>query len=539
MRGTAKFRTLFLSSLKGRIILGVSILVILGLSVSDVIGYIRMQSFLSTRIDRQINSVLATTSRFAQREARFPNGPGGGVAARESQSQSGIQPPSPVFLVVYGPSNNVEFVRYNQLGSVKEPAIPTLSAARNLAVRTTYFSLASQGGTAAAFRARLVDLPNNGGSVLAAVSLDELNSTLSHLKFLDLVVGLIVLSILVAMTYLVVRFGMRPLNAMEKAADSIAQGDLSIRIDSGAAASEIRKLGTAFNEMLEEIQHAFIQVQASERKSVRSQEQLRRFVADAGHELRTPLTSIMGYSELLQKGIGGDKSLAERSARRIQQESKRMSGLVEELLLLANLDQRKPMKFERVDVLSLVADSVQDARVIQPDRDIRLEPFGSSEQGSWLQPIFTFGDEQSLRQALSNLVNNALFHTPQHAKIVVRVGATSESVHGSGKAVVIEVEDNGPGIKAHALEHLFERFYRVDDNRGFEHGGFGLGLSVVESVVKAHDGNVTVESTEGEGSRFRVELPVFESEVSGQSANDGRVLESEEPNVGAQSPRGA
>ncbi len=501
----AKLRSALFWSLKGRIILGVSILVIVGLTVSDVIGIVRMQSFLSARIDRQISSVLATTTRVATRQERFPGS--GGLPSR--QAQSGIQAPSPILLVVYGPTDQVEFVRYSQLGSVKEPAIPSLATAQALAVGRSYFALPSKRGVAG-FRAGLAYLPRNGGTVLAAVSLDEFNSTMSHLKFLDLVVGLIVLSILVAMTYLVVRFGMRPLDEMESAADAIAQGDLSLRINTDSAATEIRKLGTAFNEMLEKIQQAFAQVQASERQSVNSQEQLRRFVADAGHELRTPLTSILGYSELLQRGIEADRSLAERSARRIQQESKRMSGLVEELLLLANLDQRKPMKFDRVDVLSLVADNVQDAKVIQPERDIRLEPLGASEHGSWLQPVNAFGDEDYLRQVVSNLVNNAIFHTPATSKIVVRVGTINLSEDPLGpERVVIEVQDDGPGIKAEALEHLFERFYRVDDNRGFEHGGFGLGLSVVESIVKAHDGSVTANSAVGGGSCFRVDLPSY------------------------------
>ncbi len=499
----AKLRSGLLSSLKGRIILGVSLLVIAGLAVSDIIGIVSMQSFLSSRIDRQINSVLTSTSRIAMRQERFP-GQGGPLARG---TQSGIQAPSPVLLVVYGSNAQVEFVRYSQLGSVKEPTIPSLSSAQALAAGKTYFSLPSK-GSAAGFRAELAALPNNSGSVLAAVSLDEFSSTMSHLKFLDLVVGLIVLTILVAMTYLVVRFGMRPLDHMESAADAIAQGDLSLRIETDSAATEIQKLGTAFNEMLEKIQQAFTQVQASERKSIRSQEQLRRFVADAGHELRTPLTSIMGYSELLQKGMEVDRSLAERSARRIQQESKRMSGLVEELLLLANLDQRKPLKFSRVDVLALVADNVQDAKIVQPGRDIRLEPLGFAENGSWSQPVYTLGDEDYLRQVVSNLVNNAIFHTPVEAKIVVRVGIENHSEDVSAhEQVVIEVEDNGPGIKSESLEHLFDRFYRVDDNRGFEHGGFGLGLSVVDSVVKAHGGLVAVESEEGRGSCFRVILP--------------------------------
>ncbi|TAN20286.1 MAG: sensor histidine kinase [Actinomycetota bacterium] len=511
LRANHKLLSLFFSSLKGRIILGVSILVIVGLAVSDVIGIVRMQSFLSARIDQQINSVLASTKRLASRTQRIEFGSSGQIGILGRQNASSIQAPSPVLLVVYGSNGSVAFVRYNQLGSIKEPTIPSLAKATSLASGKDYFFLRTNGGDGG-FRAGLAALPNSEGHVLGAVSLDEYNSTISHLKFLDLVVGLIVLLALVSMTYVVVRFGMRPLDEMEQAADEIAQGNLSLRINSDHAASEISRLGAAFNGMLGKIQQAFTQVQESERLSQSSQEQLRRFVADAGHELRTPLTSIMGYSELLQKEIDGDRELAERSAKRILQESRRMSGLVEELLLLANLDQRRPVKFERVDVIALVADCVQDARVIQPERDVRLEPIGMTENGNWLQPVYTLGDEENLRQAISNLVNNALLHTPRDTAIVVRVGTVSAPGSGSElDRVVIEVEDYGPGIKADALEHLFERFYRVDDNRGFKHGGFGLGLSVVESVVKAHDGGVTVRSVEGKGSCFRVDLRSYHS----------------------------
>jgi two-component system OmpR family sensor kinase len=354
--------------------------------------------------------------------------------------------------------------------------------------------------------------------VLVAVSLDEVDSTISRLEFVDAVVGGIVVLALVVLTYLAVWLGMRPLSEMEDAADAIARGDLSRRIDTATSSEEINKLAMAFNQMLERIQLAFIQVQESERLSKDSQDQLRRFVSNAGHELRTPLTSILGYSELLQSGIDSDMELVKGASRRIQQESQRMSGLVEELLLLASLDQRKPLRFERVDVLALVADGVQDARVIQPSRDIRLQTLHGNDDGSWLQPLLVAGDEQSLRQVISNLINNALFHTPIDSGIVVRLGISNEFSEIGPEVVVIEVEDYGPGIKEDAVVHLFERFYRVDDNRGYHNGGFGLGLSVVDSVVRAHGGSVSVDSVVGRGSRFTVMLPSFSPEDSKSEA---------------------
>lgn len=501
----------FLSTLKGRVVLGVSVLVILGLCVSDVVGVVQLRSYLSQRIDLQINSAIRTTSRLAHAQSHLLTD-GNQVIRRTAPP--GIQAPSPVLVVFYGPTGNVDFVRYNQLGSIKEPKIPSLTQALSSSQRSTYFALAPRSNGGSTFRARLQSLPGGSGYVLVGVSLDELNSTISHLWFLDLAVGGLVVAVLMVMTYLVVWLGMRPLAEMESVTDRIAEGNFSLRIANENSALEIRKLGSAFNAMLERIQSAFLQVQESEHRSTNSEEQLRRFVADAGHELRTPLTSIIGYSELIQKGIESDFELVKSSARRIHQESRRMSGLVEELLLLASLDQRKPMKFEQVDVLALVADGVQDAKVIQPKRDIRLEPLSSMDGNSWLRPIYMFGDEQNLRQVVSNLITNALSHTPIGVKVIVRLGTESYGIDADlPEKVVIEVEDFGPGIKPDALEHLFERFYRVDDGRGFEHGGFGLGLSVVDSVVRVHDGVVRVKSELGQGSIFRVELPTYPNGV--------------------------
>lgn len=506
-RRTLLFLPQFIGSIKGRVAVGVCALVLIGLVASDTVGVFQLKSYLTSRIDGQINSALAATRRIASSQPDF--------ILKQAQpfkrvGSARIQAPSPVLIVLYGINGDIQFVRYNQLGSIKEPLIPSLPVAIHDAQQSSYFLLSGANGSASDFRARLSELPNHSGYVLVAVSLDELNSTINHLEFLDLIIGVVVLGCLVTMTYLMVWFWMRPLIEMEYATDAIARGDLSLRLDSRDSASEIRKLRNAFNAMLSAIEVAFNQVKLSERESKKSQDQLRRFVADAGHELRTPLTSILGYSELLQNSVATNAQLMSSSARRIQQESQRMSGLVEELLLLAQLDQKKSVRFEPVDILELVADGVQDAKVIQPERNIRLEPLNSDDLGGWSHPVLVLGDDETLRQVVSNLINNALFHTPVNANITVRVGV-DEIRDGAGitQSVVIEVEDSGFGIPKEALEHLFERFYRVDDNRGFDYGGFGLGLSVVESVVKSHEGVVSVESEVGKGTCFRVTIPSF------------------------------
>jgi len=218
---------------------------------------------------------------------------------------------------------------------------------------------------------------------------------------------------------------------------------------------------------------------------------MRRFITDASHELRTPLTTIRGFAELYRQGAAKD---VEMLMSRIESESRRMGLLVEDLLLLARLDAQRPLEHRRVDLLALATDAVHDAQSIAPQRTITMEVFDGPGTPEVL------GDEARLRQVLGNLVANALQHTPETARITVRVGTADDDA-------VLEVADRGPGMTQEDAQRVFERFYRTDSSRARASGGTGLGLSIVDSLVYAHGGQVTVTTAPGQGCCFRVTLP--------------------------------
>jgi two-component system OmpR family sensor kinase len=220
---------------------------------------------------------------------------------------------------------------------------------------------------------------------------------------------------------------------------------------------------------------------------------MRRFVADASHELRTPLTSIRGFAELYRQGAVQSPEDVARILRRVEDEAARMGLLVDDLLLLARLDQQRPLEQRPVDLLALATDAVQDARAVDPGRPVAVQVVGSP-------PGPVTGDEARLRQVVGNLVTNALNHTPPGTPVLVSVG-------GEPGWAVLAVTDRGPGLAPEDADRVFERFYRADASRTRAAGGTGLGLSIVAALVAAHGGRVDVESAPGRGATFRVRLP--------------------------------
>ncbi|HEY4725343.1 MAG TPA: ATP-binding protein, partial [Actinomycetota bacterium] len=243
---------------------------------------------------------------------------------------------------------------------------------------------------------------------------------------------------------------------------------------------------------------------ASEASARRSEDRMRRFVADASHELRTPLTTIRGFAELYRQGAARDPAELDRLMRRIEDQAARMGLLVEDLLLLARLDTERPLDRQPVDLLALAAEAVNDARAVAPDRRIELV-LGGDDGADQAAALVVLGDEQRLRQVLANLVNNALTHTPAGSPIEVRVGT---STLDGRPGVAVEVVDHGPGLAPEQAERVFERFYRADPARSPADGGSGLGLSIVAALVAVHGGTVAVDSVPGRGARFRVVLPL-------------------------------
>ena len=351
----------------------------------------------------------------------------------------------------------------------------------------------------------------DGGSVVVAASLDGIDSTTRQLRLIDLVVSLVVLLVLAAVGVVIVRASLRPLVEIEQTARAIAAGDLTRRVPDRDPRTEVGRLGRALNTMLAQIESAFgaraaseASARRSEEAARRSEDRMRRFVADASHELRTPLTTIRGFAELYRQGAGRDPAELDRLMRRIEDQAARMGLLVEDLLLLARLDQQRPLGREPVDLLALAAEAVTDARAVAPDRPIELV-LGTGDGDPAGAALVVLGDDQRLRQVLANLVNNALTHTPAGSPVEVRVGTAP--LDGAPGAAV-EVVDHGPGLTPEQAERVFERFYRADKARSRAAGGTGLGLSIVAALVAVHGGTVQVDSVPGRGARFRVVLPL-------------------------------
>ncbi len=338
----------------------------------------------------------------------------------------------------------------------------------------------------APYRLLAVYVPALDKVVVVGRSLADLEGAMDRLVLVEVVAAGLVLVVLGAVTFWVIRHGVRPLKRMTATATAIAGGDLSHRVDTARPGTEAAELGNALNTMLGRIQEAF-----DERAD--SQDRLRQFVADASHELRTPVTSIRGYAELYRTGGLRQEAELGQAMNRMEQESIRMSGLIDDLLLLARLDQGRPLDQATVDLTVLASDAVADAAALAPDRNVTLH----SER-----PVEVAGDEHRLRQVDANLVTNAIVHTPAGTDVEV-----STTAHDGRR--LLAVHDDGPGMPAEVADHAFERFWRADPSRARDHDGAGLelGLAIVKAIVEAHGGEVSVASRSGEGTTVTVSLP--------------------------------
>lgn len=333
---------------------------------------------------------------------------------------------------------------------------------------------------------RLVAVGNarTGSITVVGLSLGDVRTTITRIRIVQAGGTLAALATLGLVSWGMLRLAIHPIENMARTADEIAGGDLSQRVEHPAEGTEAGRLGVAFNSMLERIEAAFRDKEASE-------ERVRQFAADASHELRTPLTSIQGYAELYRAGgLRGRRELDD-AMRRIEEEGRRMGALVEDLLLLARLDQRRPLDHAPVRLDEIAVDGVRDTNAVEPDRPITCD----------VEPVTVEGDELRLRQVVANLLANARIHTPPGTPIAVGV----QAVDGLARLVVA---DEGPGMTQEVASKVFDRFFRGDSARTRSAGGTGLGLSIVDAVARAHGGRATVEARPGSGSRFVVELPV-------------------------------
>lgn len=344
---------------------------------------------------------------------------------------------------------------------------------------------------------RVVTGTAEGGSTqyVVAVPMSRVNDIIERLIIVVALGTFGVVALCGVLGWFAVRRAMAPLRRIEDTARAIADGDLARRVPEIETRDEVASLSHSLNVMLARIEHSFALQQ-------RSEDRMRRFVADASHELRTPLATVRGYAELYRQGAIGPDDVHSAMGR-IEGEATRMAAMVDDLLLLTRFDNRESRhgrqapRRDPVDLTVLAADAVQDALAVAPDRTIRL----IGEHGP-LRPTPVAGDESSLRQVLNNLVNNALRYTPDGTPLEVQVGC--DQAHA-----VLRVIDHGPGVPEDSRERIFERFYRADSSRNSADGGSGLGLAIVAAIVAAHDGTVAVSGTEpAPGATFTVTMPV-------------------------------
>ena len=338
-------------------------------------------------------------------------------------------------------------------------------------------------------------------SMVIALPLKQTNQVVALVGVLTFAFGLATLAAAIAMTWVIVTRTFEPLARVEQTAAKIAAGDLSQRIEDYNPSNEIGNLAISLNTMLAQIESSF-------NAQAKSEAKMRRFVGDASHELRTPLVSIRGYSELYRQGALPNDEAVATAMGRIESESKRMGQLVEDLLTLARIDERRESKLAPFDLFHLAVDASNDAYATSPDREVSLVGL-TDDVAPTSAPVI--GDESRMRQVVANLLTNAMRYTPAGTPLEIAVGVR-EDVPGYPLSV-IEVRDHGPGIHGEDRERVFERFYRTDTSRSRETGGTGLGLSIVTAILEQHDGSVHIEETPGGGATFVISLPFYPAPV--------------------------
>jgi two-component system OmpR family sensor kinase len=491
-------------SLRSRLLIAIGIIALVALTIADVVTYSSLESFLYQRVDQQLD---LSNSHYQQTvEAGFflqcikPGIPSpGGVDGDGGGISSGNGAPDGD-----GPSNGIQVQAVQvvstsghvvdsqscaaYVGNVAyTPAMPkTISGFTTAAdgTKVSYFDVPSTKSGGPTFRVRASAL-EDGNILIVAQPLGDIGSTLHHLLLVELAVtgGAVVIALIGGLW--LVRLGLRPLRDMEATAETIADGNLTERVPGENSTTEVGRLARTLNVMLNRIESAFSARLASEGRLRASEARLRRFVADASHELRTPISAISAYAELFGRGASENKNDLERLIGGIRSETTRMEHLVADLLLLARLDEGRPMELHSVDLVSLCADAVHTASTVGPEWPLAFEAS---------KPIEVTGDATSLRQVIDNLLGNVRAHTP--AGTSARVSVDSDEF-----GAVVSVADNGPGMSEDEAERV--------------HGGAGLGLSIVSAIVSAHGGTVSAVGRLGQGTTFTVHLPTVPPALDG------------------------
>jgi two-component system, OmpR family, sensor kinase len=516
-------------------------LVIIALAAISISSFWLLRSYLTSQDDPQLQVAFGNIMA----NQNYPPTPEQVYHYRYSNILAGTQQPGAPLSPAGTQSGEPSYGGSSRMGSL--PAVPTSQVWADL-YNGKLLTVPAQSGTDTW---RVITGPvsylgttSTGnpeqvtGTLVVAVDLGDINAVIGRLAEAELIVGTAIVCVLALAGVVVVRSNLRALVEIEETAEEIAAGHLNLRVPERDPRTEIGSLGRSLNIMLSQIETAFHAREQSEAAAHQSEERMRRFVADASHELRTPLTAIRGFAEYYRQRGGmaahwdagqpdaarrgpgsGTAGLSpadlDRIMQRVEKEAARMGLLVEDLLLLARLDQQRPLAQQPVDLLALAGDAVHDARMIAPDRNIDLS----------VQPGAAFlitGDEQRLRQVVGNLMSNALTHTPDGTPIEVSIGSgiLDPRVSDSPRAATIDVTDHGPGMTPDQAHRVFERFYRADQARTSTTGGSGLGLAIVRALVAAHGGIASVRTDPGRGATFRIALPLAPEAQGGLPDDD-------------------
>ena len=468
------------SSLRNRLTVGVLVLSAIGFIGAGVGAQALLKNYLINQVDDQLLSVVnGTADRLDQAGiARDDDDDDdrGPQAARATTPLNRV--PTSISVTVLDPFGNLVGgiggdLNSNQVTEYVMGLLPGQVAAFG----SKPFTIEAPG---ADFRVATTVLPSSLGSVIVAQSLSDFDKTTRQIGIVFLIIGGLVLLFIAFASRQVIKLSMKPLEKIEATAEKIAAGDLSARLENFEPDTEVGRLSTSLNQMLSRIEESFAARTESESK-------LRRFVADASHELRTPLTSIRGFAELHRQGAVPEGEKTKELISRIEKESMRMGSLVEDLLMLARIDQSREIVMADVDLSTLIKEAVTSAQVAGPEHPITSDI---------AHDVHTQGDSDKIYQVVTNLLANARAHTPIGTAIHV-------ATYSADNGTFVTVADKGPGLTAEDQQHVFERFYRVDTSRQRSSSdGSGLGLSIVDEVMKAHGGSVSVSSEPGNGATF-------------------------------------
>ena len=474
-------------SLRNRLLLATLVVVAIGIGASDFAAHTELKKYLTKQVDQQLTNVTSGSIGRLNRAGIEPN-------VNEEQDNG-----SPFRIV--RPLRGVPTETFVTLLDANGQVLGRLGGDISKTIQTTKFDgftlekVAATNGVpftikgvddAPDTRALAQILPTGLGSIITAVSLNGVDKTLHEMTLFFLFISLIVLLLIGLLSRFIIRLSLKPLNEVEITAAAIAAGDLSARLPDNNPKTEVGKLTRSLNTMLSRIEESFALRVASESR-------LRQFVADASHELRTPLTAIRGFAELHRQGAVEGVEKTKELIGRIEKESIRMGSLVEDLLLLARMDEARPVSMVPVDLSHLVHECIVSAQAAGPDNQIvsNIEP-----------DVFVLGDNKKIHQTVANLLANARTHTPTGTKIMVTLKSGKDDIR-------VSVSDEGPGLSPTDQERIFERFFRADPSRQRSVGeGSGLGLSIVAAIMKLHGGSVSVESELGRGATFTLTFPI-------------------------------